>query len=78
MQLRLQKLQDKNNQAWKIKIEQLDNANWQDVKGVLHYQGFFYVLEIIKINLISTHHDNLLAGHFGIEIIDKLIAWKYY
>ena len=32
----------------------------------------------IRIKLISRHHDNLLAGHFGIEKTYKLLARKYY
>lgn len=34
--------------------------------------------KIVKTKLISSHHDDLLAGHFGINKIQELIAWKYY
>ena len=30
------------------------------------------------MELISRHHDNLLAGHFGIKKIQELVARKYY
>ena len=45
---------------------------------MLHYQGLPYILEIIRIELISRHHDNPLVGHFGIKKTCKLVAWKYY
>ena len=78
MQLRLQELHDEDNQAWKVRTEQLSNADWQDIKGVLHYHGLLYVPEIIKTELISRHHDDPLAGHFGIEKTQELLARKYY
>ena len=78
MWLRLQELQDEDNQARKVRTEQPGNANWQDVKGVLYHQGLSYVQEIIKMELISRHHNNSLAGHFGIEITQELVARKYY
>ena len=45
---------------------------------MLYYQGLSYVPEIIWTELISRHHNNLLADHFGIEKIRKLVARKYY
>ena len=41
---------------------------------VLHYQGLFFVLEAIEIELISRHNNNPLAGYFGIEKTRKLLA----
>ena len=78
MRLRLQKLQDEDDQARKVRIEQPGNANWQDVEGVLHHQSLSYVPEIIRTELISRHHNNLLVSHFGIEKIRKLLSRKYY
>ena len=52
--------------------------DWQDIEDILHYQSFFYVLKIIRIELISRHYNNLLAGYFGIKKIRELIAQKYY
>ena len=77
MRLRLQKLQSKDKQARKFRVEQ-PVKDWQDIKDVLHHQGLSYVPEIIRIELISKHHNNLLAGHFGIKKIRKLVARKYY
>ncbi len=34
--------------------------------------------EIVRTKLISGHHDDPLAGHFGIDKIRELIAQKYY
>ncbi len=34
--------------------------------------------EIVRIELISRHHDDLLAGYFGIDKTRELIARKYY
>ena len=34
--------------------------------------------EIIRTEMISQHHDNLLAGYFGINKTRKLVARKYY
>ena len=44
----------------------------------MHHQGLPYVPEIIKTELISRHHDDPLAGHFGIEKTRELVARKYY
>ena len=41
-------------------------------------QGLPYVTEIIRTELISRHHDDPLAGHFGIEKTRELVAQKYY
>ena len=65
MRLRLVKLQAKYSQARKIRVEKL-GENLEDSDGILHYQGLPYIPEIIKIELISRHHDDLLACHFGI------------
>ncbi len=45
---------------------------------MLHHQGLLYVPEIVRTKLISRHHDDPLAGHFGIDKTRELIARKYY
>ena len=45
---------------------------------MLHYQGLPYITEIIRTDLISRHHNELLAGHFGIKITRELFSQKYY
>ena len=76
MRLRLHKLQAKDKYACKLRAEQLVK-DWQDIVVVLHYQSVPYVPEIIGTELISRHHNDPLAGHFGIEKTRELIARKY-
>ena len=59
-------------------MEQLVKDSWEDIDGVLHYQSLLYVPEIIWTELISRHHNDPLASHFGIEKTHELVAWKYY
>ena len=65
MRLRLQELQVKDEQARKTRAEY--SEGWDDINGVLHHQSVSYVPEIIRMELISRHHGDPLAGHFGIE-----------
>ena len=78
MKLRMQDLWEKNEQAWKFRLDQLGKDNWKDINGILHYQGLSYVTEIIQTELISRHHNNSWVGHFGIEKTSKLVGRKYY
>ena len=77
MRLRLQELQSEDEQMRKLRAEQ-PVKDWQDIEGVLHHQGLPYVPEIIRTELISKHHDDPLAGHFGIKKTRELVARKYY
>ena len=77
MRLRLVELQAEDGQARKIRAEKL-GGNWEDSDGILHHQGLPYVPEIIRTELISRHHDDPLAGYFGIEKTRELVARKYY
>ena len=61
----------------KLRAEQ-PVKDWQDIEGVLHHQGLPYIPEIIRTELISRHHNNPLASHFGIEKTQELVVWKYY
>ena len=65
MRLKLQELQEEDAHAQKIKAEKREG--WEDSEEVLHHQGLSYVPEFIKTELISMHHNDPLAGHFGIE-----------
>ena len=76
MRLRLQELQEKDDQAKKIRADKPEG--WEESDGVFQYQGLPYVPEIIRTELISRHHDDSLARHFGIEKTRELIARKYY
>ncbi len=75
--MRLLELQDDDKEAMKLRSEGLSEG-WKDIEQVLHYQGLLYVPKVIRSELISRHHDDPLAGHFGIEKIYELIARKYY
>ena len=45
---------------------------------MLDQQALPFVPEVIRIELISRHHADLLAGHFGIETTCELEVKKYY
>ena len=80
MRLRLAELQESDAEAQKIRAEELKEGldEYVDVDGVLHHQGLPFVPEIIRTELISRHHDDPLAGHFGIDKTRELIGRKYY
>ena len=77
MRLRLPDLQGNDDQARKLRVAELPEG-WEDIEGVLQYGGLPYIPEIIRSELISRHHDDPLAGHFGIDKTRELIARKYY
>ena len=77
MRLRLSELQESDNEAQKIRAEG-PKDDYEEVDGVLHYQGLPFVPEAIRTELISRHHDDPLAGHFGIDKTRELIGRKYY
>ncbi len=59
-------LQDNDKEAKKLRLEGL-SENWEDIEEMFYYQGLPYILKVICSKLISRYHNNLLAGHFGIE-----------
>ena len=77
MRLRLPDLQGDNNQERKLRAADL-SKRCEDIEGMLKYRGLPYIFEIIQSELISQHHNNPLADHFGIDKTLKLIAKKYY
>ena len=76
MRLRLRKLQAEDEQAQKTKAE--DSEGWDNIDGILHYQGLSYVLKIIRTELISRYHNDPLADHFDIQKTREFVAQKYY
>ena len=76
MKLRLQELQETDFKAQKLREQ--GRESYKKVNGVLHHQGLPFVPKAIRIELISRHHDDPLAGHFGIEKTCKLLARKYF
>ncbi len=77
MRMRLPELQDDDNEAMKVRSEGLPEG-WEDIKQVLYYQRLPYIPKVIHSELISRHHNDPLAGYFGIEKTLELIARKYY
>ena len=52
--------------------------DYEDVDGVLYHQGLLFILETIRIELISQYHNDYLARHFGINKIKNLVSRKHY
>ena len=77
MRLRLAELQDKDEETKVLRAGGLPES-WEDVEGVLHYQGVPYVPKIIRSEVISRHYNDLLVGHFGIDKTKELVGRKYY
>ncbi len=77
MKMRLPELQDDDKEAMKLRSEGLPEG-WEDIEQVLYYQSLPYVPKVIRSELICRHHDDPVAGHFGIEKTRELIAKKYY
>ena len=78
MRLRLSELQEKDEEAKRLRGSAGFPKDWEDVKGVLQYQELPYVPEIIRSEVINCHHDDPLAGHFGIDKTRQLVSQKYY
>ena len=74
MRLRLQELQETDSEAQELQSKE----GYKDVKEVLHHQGLPFMPKTIQTELISRHHDNLLAGHFSIKKTCELLAQKYF
>ena len=74
MRFKMQELQEANSEAQKLQSQE----GYKKVEGVLHYQGLSFVPKAIRTKLISCHHNDFLAGHFGIKKACKLLAWKCF
>ena len=75
--LRLPELQAEDQVARKMSEKDLKKG-WKEIDGVLYRKGRPYLLEIIRTKIISRHHDEPLAGHFGVEKPWEWVARKYY
>ena len=76
MRLRLQALQETNSEARELRQQKADG--YEKIDYILHHHGLPFVPKAICTELISRHHDDFLAGHFGIKKTCKLLAQKYY
>ena len=74
MRLRLQELQKTDSEAQKLQSKK----DYKEVEGVLYHQGLLFMPKAIQTKLINRHHNDFLAGHFGIEKTCELLAWKYF
>ena len=52
--------------------------SWEEIDGMLYHEDRPYLPDIIRTEIISRHHDDPLAGHFGVEKTRELVARKYY
>ena len=77
IRLRLSELWELNDKAQKIR-EEGPKDTYEEIDRVLHHQKLLFVSEAIRFELISRHHNDLLAGHFGIDKTKELIGRKYY
>ena len=77
MHLRLLELQKSDDETRKIRAEGLKN-DYEDIDKILHHQGILFILEAIRTELISWHHDIPLVGHFCIDKTKDLVGRKYY
>ncbi len=77
MRIKLPELQDDDKKTKKLRSKELPEG-WEDIEEVFYYQGLPYVSKVICSELISSHHDNPLAGYFGIKKTQELITRKYY
>lgn len=67
IRFKLLKLQEKTVKAQKIRVNKYKVL--KDFEGILYYQSLIYIPKLIKIELISRYHDNLLVGHYSIRKI---------
>ena len=77
IRLRMPEFQDEDKVAKALRAAGLPE-DWKDVEGVRQYWGLVYVPEIIRSKMISCHHNDSLAEHFGIDKTRELVYRKYY
>ena len=76
MRLKLQELQETDHEAQELRQQKAND--YEKIDEILHYQGILFIPKTIQTELISRHHNSLLAGHFGIQKTRELLAQKYY
>ena len=78
MKLQLSELQENNEEAKLLRGFAGLPEGWENVEGVVQYQGLLYILAIICFEMISCHHNDLLARCFGINKTRELVGRKYH
>ena len=76
MRLRLAELQKSDQEARKIRTEDLNRYEEHD--GLLYHQGLPFIPVVIRTEIISQYHDDPLTGHFSINKTKNLVGRKYY
>ena len=66
LRLRFPELQAEDRKAQEIREQGLKDG-WKDIEEVLYWESLLYLPEIIRTEIISRHHNDPLAGHFGIK-----------
>jgi hypothetical protein len=54
--------------------------SWEDRDGLLRYKGNVYIPsgDRLKLELLRDHHDDPLAGHFGVHRTHELLQRQFY
>lgn len=65
MRIKLLELQETDIQAQNIGAKKPENG--KNIDGMLNYQDFFYVSQIIRTELINSYYDDFLAKNFKIK-----------
>ena len=78
MRLCLPELQENDKEAKTLRDSVGVSEDWEDDEGVFQYQGLSYIPNIICSKIIIYHHNDSIAGHFGINKTRELISQKYY
>ena len=51
---------------------------WIEIDRVLYHEDLLYLPEIIRTEIISRYHNDLLASYFRVKKTMELVAEKYY
>ena len=73
MRIWLPELQNNNKEAKTLRAGGFSEG-WKDVKRVFWYQGFPYIPEIIRSQVISCHYNDFFAEYFSIDKIRELVG----
>ena len=77
MRLWLAKLYEWDNKVQKIRVERLKNG-YEEIDRVLYHQRLPFIPEVIQTKLISQHHNDFLAGYFGVNKTNDFVGRKYF
>ena len=73
LRLQLPELQIEDQVARDIREKGLKEG-WEEINRVLRREGFPYLPEIIRTEIISRHYNDPLVGHFGVEKTRELVV----